>query len=164
MVNAGSEEKSEFVSIEIYNPLTRLKTVLSPRTLIAMQSFLDYTSSRRSHLEWWTHLDQANLNPNLEVLDLGGNIIQELAVHGYRRVLTIPAETSGTGKPIEVTDEVWYNEDLRINLIMKHNDPRTGGVVATVTSINLNEPDASLFMIPADYNVVDEAPALPGKP
>ncbi len=51
-----------------------------------------------------------------------------------------------------ITDEYWYSEDLRINLALKHNDPRTGGVTMTVTGINRSEPDPARFEIPAGYN------------
>jgi hypothetical protein len=50
-----------------------------------------------------------------------------------------------------VTDEYWYSEDLRINLVLKHNDPRTGSVVLTVTQISRADPDSSLFQIPDGY-------------
>jgi hypothetical protein len=45
----------------------------------------------------------------------------------------------------------WYSEDLRINLVLKHNDPRTGSVVLTVTQISRADPDSSLFQIPDGY-------------
>lgn len=57
-----------------------------------------------------------------------------------------------------VTDEIWYSEGLHINLVTKHNDPRTGNLTMTVTGINPNEPDVDLFAIPPDYKVVDMTP------
>ena len=50
-----------------------------------------------------------------------------------REIQTIPAEKSGTGKETVVTDEYWYSDDVRINIMIKHNDPRTGTTTLTVT-------------------------------
>ena len=62
---------------------------------------------------------------------------------------TIPAQDNG--KPIVVTDEYWYSDDLRINLMIKHNDPRTGSATLTVTQVERTEPDRAMFEIPANY-------------
>jgi hypothetical protein len=42
-------------------------------------------------------------------------------------------------------------DDLRINLVVKHDDPRKGSVTLTVTQVALHEPDAALFEIPQNY-------------
>jgi hypothetical protein len=34
-----------------------------------------------------------------------------------------PTKSSGTGKDVTRTDEYWYSEDLRINLMIKHSAP-----------------------------------------
>jgi hypothetical protein len=83
--------------------------------------------------------------------DLGIKDMESLPVHGVRESQTIPAESSGTGKEIIVTDEYWYSEDLRINLMIKHSDPRTGTVTRTVTQITRTEPDPAFFEIPEGY-------------
>jgi hypothetical protein len=51
-----------------------------------------------------------------------------------------------------ITDEYWYSEDLRINLMIKHNDPRKGGVTMRVTQVNRAEPDTARFEIPEGYS------------
>ncbi len=33
---------------------------------------------------------------------------------------------SGTGHEITITDDYWYSDDLKVYLVLKHNDPRTG--------------------------------------
>lgn len=91
--------------------------------------------------------------------DLGTHQIDGLPAHGIREIQTIPAEKSGTGKEIVTTDEYWYSEDLRIYLVIKHDDPRTGSVSMIVSEVTLSEPDPALFRIPDDY-----APAGPRRP
>jgi hypothetical protein len=83
--------------------------------------------------------------------DLGTRQMEGLAVHGVRETQTIPAENGSTGKEIVITDEYWYSEDLRINLMIKHSDPRTGGVTMTVTQVKRTEPEPALFDVPEGY-------------
>src|SRR5215471_865991 len=83
--------------------------------------------------------------------DLGNRQMEGLAVHGVRETQTIPAENSPAGKEIVVTDEFWYSADLRINMLIKHSDPRTGSVTMTVTQVKRSEPDPALLEIPEGY-------------
>jgi hypothetical protein len=83
--------------------------------------------------------------------DLGIREIEGLPAHGVRETQTIPADNSGTGYEMLISDEYWYSDDLRINLVLKHSDPRTGTVTMTVTQVKRTEPDPALFEIPHDY-------------
>jgi len=83
--------------------------------------------------------------------DLGIREMEGVSAHGVRQTQTIPAESSGTGAEIVITDEYWYSADLRINLMIKHSDPRTGSVTMTVTQISRTEPDAVFFDVPEGY-------------
>jgi len=87
--------------------------------------------------------------------DLGYRTIAGLQAHGVRMTQTLPAEASGTGTEITVTDEYWYSEDLRINLMVRHTDSRTGSYTAKVTAINRTDPPAGLFAVPADYRMAE---------
>lgn len=49
-------------------------------------------------------------------------------------------------------------EELHINILAEHDDPRTGALTLTVTQINRNEPDADLFEVPPNYHVVNMTP------
>jgi hypothetical protein len=91
--------------------------------------------------------------------DLGTRTIAGLEVHGMRETQKIPAAQSGTGKDIVVTDEYWYSYDLKMNLSVKHADPRTGSVTMTVAQLTRIDPDPSLFAIPAGYK-----PYVPPQP
>lgn len=156
---ASSTRKPIIFSILIYDPETRLRTFLLPQTHIASQRILSHPPSTEPPANGWVHLVSALASiPNLKVQDLGPSVMDGLDVHGYRRFLTIPAQASGTDLPVVVSDEIWYSEELRINLLTKQNDPRTGSLTVTVTNINVNEPDVDLFAIPPDYKLVDMTP------
>jgi hypothetical protein len=156
---ASSTQKPAILSIHIYDPETRLNTFMNPYTHIARQRTLPTPPSTEPPANWWLHeVGARSNNPNLQAQDLGPSAIDGVEVHGFRRTLTVPAKDSGTDRPVVVTDEVWYLEELHINLLTKHNDPRTGSLTLTVTQVNFNEPPVELFTIPPEYKLVDMTP------
>jgi hypothetical protein len=156
---ASSTRKPVIYSIHIYDPQTRLNSFLNPYTHIARQRILPHPPSTEPPANGWVHLVSALASiPNLKVQDLGPSVIDGLDVHGYSRFMTIPAKASGTDLPVVVSDEIWYSEELHINLLTKQNDPRTGSLSLTVTQINVNEPDVDFFAIPPEYKLVDMTP------
>lgn len=81
--------------------------------------------------------------------------IDGLAVEGRRTSETIPAGTIGNDQPITITSEEWRSTDLKVLVLTKHNDPRTGESSYRLTNVVRAEPDRSLFMVPPDYTVKD---------
>jgi len=81
--------------------------------------------------------------------------IDGLAVEGHQRTETIPAGQIGNDLPITVTSEEWTSTDLKVLVLTKHNDPRTGESTYRLTNVVRAEPDPSLFMVPPDYQVKD---------
>jgi hypothetical protein len=81
--------------------------------------------------------------------------IEGLAVEGRRRSETIPAGKIGNEQPIVITSEEWHSTDLKVLVLTKHNDPRTGESTYRLTNVVRAEPDPSLFLVPPDYTVKD---------
>lgn len=84
--------------------------------------------------------------------------MENVLAHGTRVSRTVPAATSGTGKAVIVTDEYWYSDELHLNMLVKHDNPRTGQQTVTVTRLARTEPDEATFRVPAGYKIVDETP------
>jgi hypothetical protein len=72
---------------------------------------------------------------------------------GTRITHTIPAGQIGNEKPIIVTSEHWYSNDLQMMVMSKRSDPRFGDTTYTLTNIERSEPNAALFTVPADYTM-----------
>jgi hypothetical protein len=147
LLPASSSETPGITHVLLYDPQTRTSTTLFPPQHA-------YRSGITRRPPATTPPVFASYGPQNELTreeDLGVQQMQGLGVHGLRYTQTIPAGTGGTDKDIVATDEFWYSEDLRINLVLKHNDPRTGSVIMTVTQISRAEPDSSLFQIPDGY-------------
>jgi hypothetical protein len=85
--------------------------------------------------------------------DLGVQTINGVSAQGTRYTHTIAAGQMGNEKPIVVTSERWYSPDLQIVVKTTRNDPRLGETTYTLTSLQRQEPAATLFAVPADYTV-----------
>jgi hypothetical protein len=87
--------------------------------------------------------------------DLGSQTMEGVLVNGVRTTHTIPAGEIGNDKPISIVTEVWTSPDLKTIVYSKRTDPRMGEQTFQLTNIVRSEPDASLFMVPADFKIVD---------
>jgi hypothetical protein len=137
------------VSMHLYDPQNRMNTFMDPSTHIARESVLSKPE-----------VDSARqvANSSAQGEDLGTDTMEDVQVHGMRKSKTIPAQFSGTGQTVVVTDEYWYSDDLHLNMLVKHNDPRTGEQTVTVTHVNRAEPNQTMFQVPSGYKIVDETP------
>jgi hypothetical protein len=79
--------------------------------------------------------------------------IEGIAVEGRKTTTVIPAGQIGNEQPITITSEEWRSPELNLLVLTKHSDPRSGESSYRLVNIIRAEPDASLFMVPADYTV-----------
>lgn len=143
------------LSSHIYDPETRISVFLDPATHIPRQTTLPAPATDPDAKP---STNTRGSNPLVQEEDLGTQTIETLVVHRIRKSQTIPAKVNGTGKAIVVVDDFWYSEELHLNMIVKHNEPRTGQQVVTITQVNRAEPDPAIFEVPSGYKVVDETP------
>ena len=80
---------------------------------------------------------------------LGERQLDGETVAGSRVEATIPAGAVGTDRPIKMSAEQWYGKDLQVVVEATYKDPRTGETRYKLREIQRNEPDASLFQVPA---------------
>ena len=73
---------------------------------------------------------------------------------GRKTITTIPAGQIGNDRPIEITDEQWESAELKLLVLSRHHDPRTGDVEYRLTNVSRAEPASYLFTVPSDYTVV----------
>ena len=152
MLPETSNATPVILSMHIFDPTTKLNTFMDPETHLARQSVFERPAAERGAVVPVSR-------PGFQVQDLGTQSMENVVVHGTKTSRTISGAASGTGKPITVTDETWYSEELHLNMLVKHNDPRTGEQTVTITKVERSEPPAETFEIPADYKLLDETPA-----
>lgn len=150
LVPAAGDETPQLVGVHIYDPETRVNTLVN----FAERTFRTNTTNRPPEMVPPTFLSASsglNTLPQNQFTreeDLGNKTIDGLTAHGVRQTQTISMKD---GKSVAVTEEYWYSEELRINLVVKHNDPRSGSVTMTVSGVKRSEPDPSRFSVPEGF-------------
>jgi hypothetical protein len=152
-VPANSTTAPVVEHIHLYDPQTRISTELDvPKHTYYTQTIHHPPSTVPPTVRFGSPTTAGvPANEFSKEEDLGTQEIEGVLARGVRETQIIAAESSGTGAEITVTDEYWYAEELRINLVMKHDDPRTGTTTLRVTHIVRAEPDPAVLEIPEGY-------------
>jgi hypothetical protein len=105
----------------------------------------------------WTihsaHRDKHEEKGTAVTEELGSRTIEGILAEGKRTIRTIPAGEIGNEFDIEIVTETWFSEELGVIVLKEHKDPRFGETVYRLTEITLEEPDPSLFDIPANFEI-----------
>lgn len=101
------------------------------------------------------HADSGEVSPgaNVKSEPLSPKTIGGISVTGTKTTTTIPAGTIGNDKDLMILRETWYSPDLKLVVQSTQDDPRFGETTYSLTNIQRNEPDPTLFQIPAGYKV-----------
>lgn len=95
---------------------------------------------------------------------LGTREIDGVTAIGRRIRSTIAAGQIGNDRQIEIVDEQWESVDLKVLVLSRHHDPRTGDIEYRLTNISRAEPPPEMFTVPAGYTFVDAPPPPPPAP
>ena len=148
-VPAESAKTPTLLSIHLYDPQTRISTIIDPSKRVFFTRVLNHPpATEPPSLRFSAPDGQAPPNEFAKEEDLGIREFEGVSAHGIRQTQTIP---DAGGKETVVTDEYWYSADLRINLLIKHEDPRSGSKTLMVNQITRTEPDPRFFEIPEGY-------------
>jgi hypothetical protein len=154
LIPATETATPPILTIHIYDPQTRMNTFIDPQNRLAWQSTLNRPPSALPPEVGSIPLAGTTpASPYVKEEDLGTRRMEGVDVHGIRDTQTIPAEANN-GKEVTVVDEYWYSDELRLNMLAIHKDPRTGEQTTTVTQVDRREPDPAIFEIPPGYKVM----------
>jgi hypothetical protein len=101
----------------------------------------------------WVAAGSAGISSTAKKEDLGEQLIEGVPAKGTRTTTVIPAGAIGNELPITVTSEEWFSPDLKVLVMTKHADPRSGETTYRLTGITRGEPDPSLFELPAGVTI-----------
>ena len=135
------------ISVRVFDPETRMRTICDMAEQTGRREFVPKTPAKPSVP-----------NPQVHVEDLGTTPLNGLQARGTRRTQTIYGSGYGNGGPIEVVDETWYSPELRLNLLVRHSDPRNGVETVGVSGLKREEPAATLFEAPPGCKIADVEP------
>lgn len=102
-----------------------------------------------------------SLRPQFSHESLGSQTIEGILADGARSTVTYPIGAIGNDRPITVTTETWVSPELKVTVLSKNSDPRSGDRTTKLINISRAEPDPSLFQVPPDYEIVEPQSATP---
>jgi hypothetical protein len=150
LIPVSSTNMPDVLNILLYDPQTRISTEIDVRKRSFWTRTMNHPPSTEPPSARFAAPDgNAPSNEFTQQEDLGIRDIEGVPAHGIRETQTI---TDGKdGKGFVITDEYRYSQDLRIDLMIKHSDPRKGTTTMTVTQVTRTEPDPAFFAIPEGY-------------
>jgi hypothetical protein len=95
--------------------------------------------------------------PEISTESLGTQTIEGVTAEVSRTTVTYPVNFFGNDRPITTVSETWTSPDLKLTVLSKNSDPRSGEHTTRLTNISRAEPDPTLFQVPPDYEIVDAA-------
>ena len=102
---------------------------------------------------------EADLNtPGRVVVDdqlLGRQSFEGLDATGRRVTVSVPGAQSG---PVQVVDERWVSDELKLVVCLRSSDPRTGVLEYRLRNVRRREPPADLFIVPPGIIPVPVSP------
>ncbi len=102
----------------------------------------------------------APMQPRFSRESLGAQTIDGVFVEGTRTTVTYPVGLMGNDREFSAVSESWMSPDLKTLILSKNNDPRSGEHTFRIQNLSRTPPDPSLFTVPSDYSVTDEAGAF----
>lgn len=150
LIPLSSTDTPTLLNIHLYDPQTRISTEINVQKRTFWTTTVNHPPSTEPPSIRFAAPD-GNTPPNefTQQEDLGVREIEGVPAHGIRETQTVNDENDG--KEVVITDEYWYSQDLRINLMVKHTDPRKGTITLTVAQIKRTEPDPAFFEVPEGY-------------
>lgn len=91
--------------------------------------------------------------PEITTESLGSQMIDDMPAMGERTTTVVPVGRSGNDQPITKTHEVWTSDEMKLVLLQKWTDPRSGVRTTQFADFSRAEPNAALFRPPAGYEV-----------
>jgi hypothetical protein len=157
LVDGPNGQEPETLQVILFDPGTKVRTTLSPKTHTAVQAIAKVSTGdvAPSPIAAGTSkASRAAVARPPQAEQIGMDYMNGLQVKHFRERRRVTFGESGNESEVETVYEYWYSPDLKVNLLSKHNDPRTGSQAATLKNIHRGEPNSSLFEIPKDYRII----------
>jgi hypothetical protein len=123
---------------------------LAPVMLVAPENSKAILASARGANAQGQHPETSNER-------LGTQTIEGVLAEGTRMTTTYPVGFLGNDRPLTTVTETWTSREIRMPVLTKTSDPRSGESTMKLTNISRAEPDPSLFQPPAGYRVLDQS-------
>ncbi len=153
-------------TIEINDPVSGARYTLNPRTHTARSMTFAVprtpqplaTPVLTGQLPAPAVIPAQTERPQMSHESLGTQTIEGVLAQGQRNTTVYPVGFFGNDRPVTIVNETWMSPDLKIMVLSKNSDPRSGESTTRLTNISRGEPDPSLFQVPPDYEIVKNGP------
>lgn len=163
-IPASQNVDPPILRIHFYDPQTRSYAFLYPHNKTYQTGTVNHPPAEEpADLLASPAGNSIPLNQFTKLEDLGTRNIDGISAHGVREIQNLPAAWGQAGSAVVLTDEYWYSADLHMNIVVKHDDPRTGSVTMTLIQVTRGDPDPSLFRIPDDYKPAPDRRSAPSR-
>jgi hypothetical protein len=143
-------------TIEINDPVSGAHYTLHERNHTAYRiSLVDERPPAPPHINAQLTPHSQSEGPQRTRESLGTQTIEGIVAEGTRMTSVYPPGSIGNDRPITVVTETWRSPELNLTVFSEISDPRSGETTSRLTNISRAEPDAALFQIPPDYEIVD---------
>ena len=151
--------------IEISDPVAGYADILDPQSHIAHRYVLQTKQPVLPVPSGVTGITTSTVLKNLPprpdgvtrtTESLGSQTMEGVYVEGTKTTETFPIGAVDNDRPISVSRENWFSPDLRVMILSKNSDPRSGDLTTRLTNVDRSEPSLSLFQPPPDFKIVDE--------
>jgi|GEM_PF-6720169 len=86
-----------------------------------------------------------------KIEDLEPQFFDGFKARGIRTTTMVDADTVGNDHAFQIENENWYCEELKMDVLNKHFDPRTGEQITRLINIVRGDPVIDLFMVPPGF-------------
>lgn len=147
----GDKEPAPSFS-EITDPVDDVLIVLDPAHRIAHR-FAPWSMAQSPRIHTFSPTTTRGAKESTQ--DLGEATMDGVTVSGELEAWLTPQGADGNDREYTQSSESWYSTKLKLILLEKTHST-TEDTVIRLTHFSQEEPDHSLFEIPAGYSVVDE--------
>lgn len=170
---AAASGKSPYTRVTIVDTVAGYRYELNSSTMIAVQSRLPRPQGRSGTAASASRGSAARQAPGVTagtVTRPDGAVVTTSSngmatVNGVQAVHTlvtevIPAGAIGNAQPITTSRTTYVSPDLKLPVQIKTVDPRFGTRDMELTNIQMGEPSAALFAVPAGYTIQKAGPEM----
>lgn len=136
-------------TVTIGDPIEGVRYTLDPKTRMATRT----KAAVRQAAQAGARPPVGPSGPNTTRESLGLQTVNGVPAQGERVTLTIPAGVVNSDQPIVDITETWTSAELQMTVRQVVRSSTRGETTVELTNISRQEPDPSLFRVPAEYQV-----------
>jgi len=150
------EQNGKFVLVEILDPVAKAAYVIDDQNKVAHKFTLADPPERKTPVAALTTAAPPKSVVEHSNEKLGTKNIEGVIAEGTRFTSTVPIGEVGNDRPLVSVSESWLSQELKMTVLSRYSDPRSGEETTRLVNISRAEPDGSLFVPPSGYSVVEE--------